>query len=362
MSVPFVDLTAQYKELQSEIDAAIAEVISKNAFIHGEYAATFERSFAAYIGKQHCIGCANGTDAIEIALLALGIAAGDEVLVPANSFFATAEAVSNVGAVPIFVDCTPDTYTIDITKVPLAITDKTKAIIAVHLYGLAADMDPLVETAKKYGLYLIEDTAQAHGGLYKGKKLGGFGILSTFSFYPGKNLGAFGDAGAIITDDPALALECRRLINHGGTLKYEHMRIGRNSRLDGIQAVVLSAKLKRLDAWNDQRRYAAGQYQKKLAGTGITLPVEPEYAHHVYHLYVVRTTSRSTLQHTLQEKGIQTGIHYPCALPFLDPYKHRNKDASAFPNASLCAGQILSLPMFPHITEEHIDEVCKVIR
>src|SRR5688572_13655014 len=267
MKVPFVDLKAQYLSLKDEFDAAISQVVSQTAFVGGRYAAAFESEFAEYLGVGHCVAVANGTDAIEIALKAVGIEPGDEVLVPANTFFATAEAVGNIGAIPVFVDCDAATYNIDAAKIEERITSNTKAIIPVHLYGLPADMDAIMPIASKHGFKVIEDCAQAHGATYKGRKVGSFGDAATFSFYPSKNLGAFGDAGAIVTNSAEVADSARLIANHGQPAKNRHTIVGRNSRIDGIQAAVLSVKLKHLDKWLDARRENAAIYNDLLAGS-----------------------------------------------------------------------------------------------
>ncbi len=359
MRVPFVDLKAQYLDIRDEIDAAIAEVIGATAFVSGRYAAAFEDAFARYVGVGHCIGVANGTDALEIALAAMGIGAGDEVIVPANTFFATAEAVHNVGATPVFVDCEPHFYNIGVDKIEEKITARTKAIIPVHLYGLPAEMDGVIAIAKKHGLKIVEDCAQSHGADYKGRRTGTFCDIATFSFYPGKNLGAYGDAGAIVTNDSDTAARARLIANHGEAAKYQHKLIGRNSRMDGIQAAVLSVKLKYLDKWIEARRRNAGLYNELLADTGISLPTAPEYSRHVYHLFVIRVRNRDAVAAKLKEAGIDTGLHYPTALPFLDVYS--DHQPSDFPVAHGQMGQLLSLPMYAELTSEQIEFVCDVL-
>lgn len=362
MRVPFVDLKAQYLSLKDEFDAAILDVVGNTAFVAGRYAATFEAEFATYIGTTDCVAVANGTDAIEIALAALGIKAGDEVIVPANTFFATAEAVSNVGATPVFVDCEPNFYNIDTAKIEEKITSETKAIIPVHLYGLPAEMDAVMAIAKKHGLKVLEDCAQSHGADYKGQRTGTFGDIATFSFYPGKNLGAYGDAGAIVCNDADLAARCRLIANHGQPAKYQHTIVGRNSRIDGIQAAVLSLKLKRLDTWLEGRRQNAARYNELLADTGIPLPHAPEYSRHTYHLYVVRVKDREAVAAKLNEAGIDTGLHYPTALPFLEAYAHLDYQPSDFPVAYSQMGELLSLPMYAELSDDMIEYVCDGLR
>lgn len=362
MRVPFVDLKAQYQSLKSEFDAAILDVVGNTAFVAGRYASAFELEFAAYIGIENCVAVANGTDALEIALKAIGIGAGNEVLVPANTFFATSEAVDNVGAKPIFVDCEAGFYNIDVGKIEAKITPRTKAIIPVHLYGLPADMDGVMAVAKKHGLKVVEDCAQSHGADYKGKRTGTFGDIATFSFYPGKNLGAYGDAGAIVTNDGDLAAKCRLIANHGQPEKYRHTLIGRNSRMDGIQAAVLSLKLKHLDEWLEARRRNAALYNELLAGTDIPLPHAPEYSRHTYHLYVIRVKERDAVAARLNEAGVDTGLHYPVALPYLDVYVPRGFTSEDFPVAHSQMGELLSLPMYAELTTEMIEYVCENVK
>lgn len=362
MKVPFVDLKAQYHSLKNEFDSAILDVVGNTAFVAGRYASAFEASFAEYVGTENCVAVANGTDALEIALAAIGLGPGDEVIVPANTFFATAEAVANVGATAVFVDCEPNFYNIDVDKMEEKISPRTKAIIPVHLYGLPAEMDGVMAIAKKHGLKIVEDCAQSHGADYKGKRTGTFGDVATFSFYPGKNLGAYGDAGAIVTNNEGVAAKARLIANHGQPAKYQHTIIGRNSRMDGIQAAVLSLKLKHLDEWLDARRRNADRYNELLAGTGIPLPTAPEYSRHTYHLYVIRVKDRDTVAAKLNEAGIDTGLHYPTALPFLDVYAEAGYQPSDFPVAYNQMGELLSLPMYAELTDEMIDFVCENLK
>lgn len=362
MRVPFVDLKAQYLNLKPEFDTAVANVLSEAAFIAGKYAAQFEREFAEYLGVKHCIGVANGTDAIEIALLGAGIGSGCEVLVPANTFFATAEAVANIGAVPVFVDVDPATCNIDPARIEAAVTPLTKAIIPVHLYGLPADMEPIVAIAREHGLKIVEDCAQAHGATYRGRKVGTFGDAATFSFYPSKNLGAFGDGGAIVTNNDEVESLSRAISNHGQLTKNHHSMIGRNSRLDGLQGAVLSVKLPHLNGWIEARRSRAALYNKLLAGTGIVLPVEPNGRQHTYHLYVVQVPDRDAVQARLKEAEIETGIHYPTALPFLEPFAARGYSPADYPVAHEQMGRLLSLPMYAEVTDEMIEHVCIVLK
>jgi dTDP-4-amino-4,6-dideoxygalactose transaminase len=362
MRIPFVDLKAQYKSLQPELDAAILRVVADGAFIGGRYAAEFERSFAEYLGTSHCIGVANGTDAIEIGLRAIGIVPGDEVLVPANTFFATAEAVENVGAKCVFVDIDAPTFNLDPAKIEAAITPKTKAIIPVHLYGLPADMNAIVEMARNHNLKILEDCAQAHGATFKGKKVGTFGDAATFSFYPSKNLGAFGDAGAVVTNSADVAGLAQAIANHGQPTKNRHTMIGRNSRLDGIQGSVLSTKLPHLDEWIEAKRSRARLYDKLLTDSGLVLPTDSENARHTYHLYVIQVENRESVQAKLAAAEIETGIHYPIAIPYLEPFKHLGHSPDDFPVAYSQMGKLLSLPMYAELTDEMIETVCKHLR
>jgi len=362
MHIPFVDLKSQYQSLKEEFDAAILKVVSETAFISGRYAKAFEDAFAEYLGARHCIGVANGTDALEIGLKAIGIKAGDEVLVPANTFFATSEAVGNVGAKAVFVDIEPNYYNIDPTKIEEKITPRTKAIIPVHLYGLPAEMDAIMEIAKKHGLKVLEDCAQAHGATYKGKTVGTFGDVATFSFYPSKNLGAFGDAGAIATNSDEVAEKARLIANHGQIAKYRHAFEARNSRLDGIQAAVLSVKLPHLESWLEARRKNAALYNELLADSGLPIPTAPEYSRHTYHLYVVQVPNRAAIQQKLADEQIETGLHYPTALPFLEAYADRNSQPSDYPVAHAQMDKILSLPMYAELTEEMIEKVCRSLK
>ncbi len=359
--IPFADLTLLHTSIQDKIDAALTQIIQTSNFIGGEIVTQFEKEFTKYIGIEHCIGCANGTDSIEILLQTLEIGKGDEVLVPAISWIATSEAVSSVGATPVFVDVDPNYYTIDVLKIEDAITSKTKAIIPVHLYGQAADMDAILSIATKHALYVIEDCAQAHGAKYKGKKVGTFGICASFSFFPGKNLGAFGDAGCMVTNNDTIAEKARMIANHGQKGKHNHIIEGRNSRLDTLHAAILSVKLPYLDTWNAQRIEAAAKYSKILTNSPIQIPHILPNTTHVFHLYVIQTQQRTALQNALTQQQIQTAIHYPTALPFLPCYSEKNYSEKDFPIAFAMQQKILSLPIFPGISDAQIEEVCKTI-
>lgn len=361
MSIPFVDLKAQYQALQSEIDTAINAVISECAFIKGPYVEAFESEFANYINAKHCISCANGTDAIEIVLQALGVGPGDEVIVPANSFIATSESVTTAGAKPVFVDCEPNFRNIDPEKLEEKITSKTKAIIAVHLYGMPADLSRIMKIAQRHNCYVIEDAAQAHGARYNGQRIGTIGHAATFSFFPGKNLGAYGDGGAITCQEDQLARKCRMIANHGRISKYDHEFEGRNSRLDGLQAAILSVKLKYLDNWNALRRQHADYYRSKLSQTKLVLPTIASHIEPVFHLYVVEHPEREKLRVGLTERGIGCGVHYPIALPMLQAYSRFNHSAEEFPNSVRMSKQALSLPMYPELTKNQIDTVVSAV-
>lgn len=362
MSVPFVDLKAQYLTIQNQINDAIAKVISETAFISGKYAKAFEDEFAAYLGVKHCIACANGTDSLEILLQAMGVGAGDEVLLPANTWISTSEAVTTVGATPVFVDHHPETYTIDVNKIEEKISPRTKAIIPVHLYGLPAEMDEIMAIAKKHRLKVMEDCAQAHAATYKGRKVGTIGDCASFSFYPGKNLGAYGDAGAMVTNDDEIAHKARMIANHGQIAKNIHAIEGRNSRMDGIQGAVLSVKLPYLESWTEARRKHASRYHELLADLDIQLPIEPSYSRHVYHLYVVQVPNRDEVIARLKSQKIDTGVHYPTALPFMEAYKRFNHQPADFPVAYKQMSQLLSLPMYAELTDEMIEHVCKTLK
>lgn len=363
MRVPFVDLRVQYLSIKPEIDAAIVEVLSNTAFIGGRPVSLFEQAFAAWVNAQHCLSVANGTDAIEIALRALGVGEGDEVVVPANSFIATSEAVTSVGARVVFADSRPDDYTIDPDDIRRKISSRTKAIIPVHLYGQPADMDAIMEIAREHGLFVLEDTSQAHGALYKGRCVGSIGDAGTFSFYPGKNLGAYGDGGAIVFRDGEVALRARTYANHGSLVKYHHLVEGRNSRLDGLQAAILSVKLRHIDRWNDMRRRNAELYSKLLADLdGVVLPTSVDETTSVWHLYVIRCKDRDALAERLAAQGIATGIHYPISLPMLEAYRYLGHSKDDFPVANSQMDELLSLPMYPELTEEMIVHTATVLR
>ena len=348
--------------IKEEIDKAINNVINETAFIGGKYVAQFEKEFAKYQEAKFCIGVGNGTDALEIAIESLDLPKGSEIIVPANSFIASSEAITRCGHKVVFCDCNEDNYTISIDSIKSKLTKNTKAIMAVHLYGHPCDMDEILNIAKEYDLKVIEDCAQAHGAEYKGKKIGAIGDIGTFSFYPGKNLGAYGDGGAIITNDKNLAKKCKMIANHGRIEKYNHEFEGRNSRLDGLQAAILSVKLKYLDKWTDARINVANYYLKNLNNIDeIILPKRESWAKQVYHLFVIRTKNRDELKKYLIDHSIVTGIHYPLSLPKLEAYnytKQANEDFVANKNDS----KLLSLPIGEHLSKDDLDKIVSVIK
>lgn len=362
MRVPFVDLAAQYRAHQAEFDTALAGVIAKTAFIGGEPVKQFEQDYARKYGVRHCISCANGTDAIYIVLRMLGIGPGDEVITTAASWISTSETISQTGAKPVFIDVN-DYYLIDADRIESAITSKTRAVIPVHLYGQAAQMDRIAAICAAHKLHLIEDCAQSHFAEWQGRRVGTFGDAATFSFYPGKNLGAWGDAGAIVTNDDDLARRCRMYANHGALVKHQHEMEGINSRMDGLQAALLSAKLTHIDTWTAARREAATLYGRLLAGVGdLKLPLLRDGATHVYHLYVINTAHRDSLKGFLAQQGIETSVHYPTALPLLDAYRYLGIRADDIPRAAVNQSRVLSLPMFAEISREAVTYVADVIK
>lgn len=360
--VKFLDLKKQYESIKNEIDEAIKNVISETAFIGGKFVEQFEKEFANYQQAKHCIGVANGTDALEIVIEALDLPKGSEIIVPANSFIASSESVTRSGHKVVFCDCDEHNYTISLQSLKSKITPKTKAIIAVHLYGHPCDMDEIITIAKEHNLKVIEDCAQAHGAEYKGKRVGAIGDVGTFSFYPGKNLGAYGDGGAIVTNSDELAKKCKMIANHGRIEKYNHEFEGRNSRLDGLQAAILSVKLKHLDIWTNTRIKVADYYLENLKDIkNIVLPKREEWAKQVYHLFVIRTQKRDELQQYLKDNGIQSGIHYPIALPKLKAYDYTGQASEDF-FANKSDVELLSLPIGEHLNMEDIQFVIDKIK
>jgi dTDP-4-amino-4,6-dideoxygalactose transaminase len=356
MKVPFLDIKAQDKSIKGEINDAIQQVLDSCAFAGGPFVEKFERNFAKYCQSKYCVGVGSGTEALWLALLALGIGPTDEVITVPNTFIATAEAISICGATPVFVDIDEQTYTINPDKIEAAITPKTKAIIPVQLFGQMADMDTIMGIANANNLFVIEDACQAHGAEYKGRRAGSIGDAGCFSFYPGKNLGAYGEAGAVTTNNAELADKIKALRDHGQIKKYHHRLIGWNSRVDGIQAAILSVKLNHLDDWNNKRRKIAGHYNEKLAGAdGLLRPFEAPFARHVYHIYAIRITGRDKLLARLAAKEIYCGIHYPKPIHLQNAYRFLDLPQKSFPKTEICADELLSLPMFPELTAEQID-------
>jgi dTDP-4-amino-4,6-dideoxygalactose transaminase len=361
--VPLIDLKSQHKSIAAEIDAAIKNICENTAFILSDEMKAFESEFAAYCGAKHGIGVANGTEALFLALKALGIGQGDEVIVPANTFIATAAAVSHAGATPVFVDVDPETYCIDPAKVQAAITSRTKAIIPVHLYGHPADMDEIINIARESNLKVIEDCAQAHGTHYKGRQVGSIGDAAGFSFYPSKSLGAYGDAGIVLTNNDETAEALKLLRDNGRTTWYEHAIIGYNSRLDGIQAAVLRVKMKYIDKWIDARRSHAATYKELLGDvSGLVLPQEKSYARHSYYVYVIRVANRDEVMAKLKEKGCGCAIHYPIPLHLQPAYSFLGGREGDHPVAEKYAKEIISIPMFPELTDVQLAEAAQAVR
>lgn len=355
--IPLVDLKAQYRGIKAEVDAAIQRTLEATSFVLGPDADAFEAEFARFCGAGHCIATANGTDATAIALKGLGVEAGDEVITVGHTFIATAEGISELGATPVFVDVLPDTLLMDPEQVASRITSKTRAIVPVHLYGQMADMDPIMALAEKHGLKVMEDACQAHGATYKGARAGAIGDAGTFSFYPGKNLGAYGDAGAITARDAAATDWMRRFRNHGRATKYTHDFVGRNSRMDGLQAAVLRVKLAHLDDWTERRRAIAAAYRERLAPLGVELVKAASYGEPVYHLFVVRVKDRDRVLEGMKQEGIEAGVHYPVPLHLQKAYEGLGMKAGSLPVTEAAAAEILSLPIFPEMSLEQVDRV-----
>jgi dTDP-4-amino-4,6-dideoxygalactose transaminase len=363
MKVPFLDLAAQQREIADEVLPRWQQILESAAFIGGEPVASFERAFADYIGVEHCVGVANGTDAVELALRAVGVEPGDEVIMPANTFIATAEAASRIGARPVFADVDAEHLLLDPAAVEAAVTERTRAIVPVHLYGQVAPVEALLPIARRHGIPIIEDDAQAQGASSSAGRAGALGTIAATSFYPGKNLGAAGDAGAVLTDDAELAARVRVLGAHGSAVKYVHERIGMNSRLDAVQAVVLEAKLARLDAWNALRRAAADRYAELLADIpGVTVPRSRAGSEDVWHLYVIQVDERDRVLDALAAGGIGAAIHYPTPVHLTEAYAADGGRPGMFPVAEAAAARILSLPMFPHLTAGQQEQVAEVLR
>ena len=361
-TIPLVDLSIQHAQIADEVMQGFAEVLSVGDFIGGKAVGAFEREYAEFVGSDHCVGVANGTDAIEMALRAIGIEPGDEVILPANTFIATAEAALRAGASVVLVDVDDEHLLIDPAAVEAAVTDRTRAVIGVDLYGQVAPFDQLGRGLSERGISLVEDGAQSQGATRHGRSAGRFGAIAATSFYPGKNLGAYGDAGAVTTDDPELAEQVRLMGAHGSPAKYQHTRFGFNSRLDTLQAVVLSAKLRRLADWNAQRRAAAARYDELLRGApGLRLPSTMPGNEHVWHLYVVRTADRDDVLQRIQAEGVGAGIHYPVPVHLTPAMAGLGRGPGDFPVTEQAAGVILSLPLFPGITERQQERVAEVL-
>ena len=360
--IEFLDLHSQYQSIKDEIDEAIQNTIRTASFIGGPALAEFQSAFASYQQARHCVGVANGTDALEIALEALNLPPASEIIVPANTFIATSEAVTRAGHRVVFADISPQTYTLDLADVERRIGSNTTAIIAVHLYGHPCDMDSLLAMSAKHGLKVVEDCAQAHGAEYRGRRVGAIGDIGTFSFYPGKNLGAYGDGGAIITNNDGLARQCRMIANHGRIDKYNHEFEGRNSRLDGLQAAILSVKLRHLDAWIERRNMIARRYVEGLSDiAALTVPAIGAEVRHAFHLFVVLTKQRDALAQYLAKASIRTGVHYPIALPKLPAYTYSNQAGEPM-LANQQDSQLLSLPIGEHLSDKQVLEVIRTIR
>lgn len=367
MNIPFLDLKANYNSIKSEVDSAIQNVLDNTAYILGGAVQNFEKDFAAAQQVKYCLGTSSGTDANHLVLWGLGVGPGDEVIIPANTFIATAWGATLCGATPVFVDCHPESYNIDPAKVEAAITSKTKAIVAVHLYGQSADLDPLKEIAKKHNIILVEDAAQAHLAEYKGTPIGGLSVAASFSYYPGKNLGAYGEGGAVTTNDEALYNKVKKLREHGQSQKYYHDTFGHNYRMEGIQGAVLGVKLKHLNKWTEARRAVAAKYNEGLKGLGkVITPKEMSYAKHVYHLYVIQLNDgsleasnqlRDKLKDYLTQQGVSVGLHYPIPLHLQECFKGLGYKKGDFPNSERIGEAGLSLPMFPEMTDEQINYV-----
>jgi dTDP-4-amino-4,6-dideoxygalactose transaminase len=361
VKVPFLDLRAQYHSIKPEIDAAVAKIMESSQFVLGEEVAGFEREFAAYSGAAHGVAVNSGTSALHLAFLAAGIGPGDEVITIPHTFVATVAAIRYTGARAVFVDVDPVTYTIDPGKVEAALTPRTKAVVPVHLYGHPADMDPILEVARRRKLLVVEDAAQAHGAKYKGRPVGSMGDLACFSFYPGKNLGAYGEGGLVATSNEGYARTIRMLRDWGQDRKYHHLLPGYNYRMEGLQGAILRVKLRHLERWTEARRAHAARYGALLADTGLGLPSEAPGCRHVYHVYAVRTRERENLIRNLGELGIQTGIHYPVPVHLQPAYADAAWSSGSFPQSEKAADEVVSLPMYPEMTEEHLQAVSRAL-
>jgi len=360
--IPLVDLRAQYLSIKSDIAAAIGRVLDTGQFVLGEEVEAFEQEFAAYQGASHGIALNTGTSALHLALIAAGVGPGDEVITVPFTFVATVAAIGYVGARAVYVDIDPATFTMDVNRLEGAITSRTKAIIPVHLYGQPADMDPVLEIAKRHGVKVIEDACQAHGAAYKGRPVGALGDAGCFSFYPGKNLGAYGEGGMVVTNNAAMAREIRMLRDWGQDRKYHHVLKGFNYRMEGMQGSILRVKLRHLEQWTDARRTHAADYRRLLQDSGVAIPIEAAYARHVYHVYAVRTPDRATLQRTLQSNGIGTGIHYPVPVHLQPAYEDSAYGPGDFPHSERAANEVLSLPMYPELSFTNVEMIVAAVK
>jgi len=360
--IPFLDLKAQYQSIKPEIDAAVASVLESCQFILGPEVASFEQEFAAYCGATECIALNSGTSALHLALLAAGVGPGDEVITVPFTFVASVAAVIYTGARPVLIDIDPRSFTMDPAAIEAAITPRTKAILPVHLYGQTADMDPIMEVARRHGLVVVEDAAQAHGAKYKGRSAGSIGDIGCFSFYPAKNLGAYGEGGAVTTNNAGYAQTVRRLRDWGTDRKYHHVLHGYNYRMEGFQGAILRVKLRHLEKWTQARRALAKRYDELLAGCGLELPAEMPWAGHVYHLYTLRVKDRDELQSALLAKGIQTAIHYAVPAHLQPAYANLGYGRGSFPRAEATAAQVLSLPLYPELSEDSVSKVARAVQ
>ena len=361
IKVPYLDLKAQYQSIKPEIDSAIAGVLDSGQFVLGSEVTEFEREFADYCGTSHCIALNSGTSALHLALLAAGIGPDDEVITVPFTFVASVAAIAYTGSRPVLVDIDPQSFTMDVSAIEAAITPRTKAILVVHLYGQPADMDPIMDIARRHGLVVIEDAAQAHGAKYKGRPVGSIGDMACFSFYPGKNLGAYGEGGAVTTGNPEYARSIRMLRDWGQDAKYHHVLRGFNYRMEAFQGAILRVKLRHLERWTEARRALAGKYNELLGDSGVERPKEMSWARHVYHVYTLRSQDRESLRAALQEDGIQTGVHYPVPVHLQPAYADLGYGRGAFPQAEAAANQVLSIPLYPELSHRAVAEVAAAV-
>jgi dTDP-4-amino-4,6-dideoxygalactose transaminase len=360
--IPLVDLRAQYLSIKRDVDAAMARVMETGQFVLGEEVEGFEREFAAYSGASHGIALNSGTSALHLALMAAGVTKDDEVITVPFTFVATVAAIGYIGARTVFVDVDPKTFTMDPARLERAITSRTKAIVPVHLYGQPADMDPILEIAKRHGVRVIEDACQAHGAAYNGRPVGSLGDAACYSFYPGKNLGAYGEGGMVVTSDPEIARTVRMLRDWGQERKYHHVLKGFNYRMEGLQGAILRVKLRHLERWTEARRRHAKEFAAHLRDSGVATPVEAPYARHVFHVYAVRTADRASLQRVLQSNGIATGIHYPVPVHLQPAYADLGYTQGDFPESERAANEVLSLPMYPELSQTDVELIAAAVK